>query len=169
MAAHEVVVTDRADEVGGGVDDLLEEVEGGVVLVADAGGQLGRVRVEADAEQGAVLRGGGALVRENLQQDILRHADIALGMARDIDMAYSEDTRIDHSFVTPLSLITPSYDVPIVPIAINCNRPPLVSLARSHEAGVKLGAGGNYPSPIVDHAAARAEYLALGERMKASR
>lgn len=68
-------------------------------------------------------------------------AQAALGgaMARDIDMAFSEDTKIDHSFVTPLSLITPGYDVPIVPIAINCNRPPLVSLARSHEAGVKLG------------------------------
>ena len=66
-------------------------------------------------------------------------AALAGAMARDIDMAFSEDTKIDHSFVTPLSLITPAYDVPIVPIAVNCNRPPLVSLARSHEAGRRIG------------------------------
>lgn len=68
----------------------------------------------------------------------LAQALLAGGMSRGVDLAYSEDTRIDHSFVTPLSLMTPRFDVPIVPLALNCNRPPLVSFARTHEVGRRL-------------------------------
>src|SRR5262245_34445723 len=32
-----------------------------------------------------------------------------------VDLAYSESVSIDHSFVTPLMLTTPKFDVPIVP------------------------------------------------------
>lgn len=60
-------------------------------------------------------------------------------MARDVDLAYSEDTRIDHSFVCPLLLVTPDLDVPIVPIAISCSRPPLPSLARTYSVGQRIG------------------------------
>jgi hypothetical protein len=59
--------------------------------------------------------------------------------ARGVDLVYSEEMRIDHSFVCPLTLVTPGFEVPIVPMVQNCSRPPLPTLARSHEVGRKLG------------------------------
>lgn len=55
-----------------------------------------------------------------------------------IDLAYSEQMQIDHSFAMPLYLAETA--IPIVPIAQNCNYPPLPTLARSYEVGRKLGA-----------------------------
>ena len=68
----------------------------------------------------------------------LAQAALTGSISRGVDMAYSEDTRIDHSFVTPLSLITPAYDVPIVPLALNCNRPPLATFTRVHQVGRRI-------------------------------
>ena len=62
-------------------------------------------------------------------------------IANGVDLAYSESMSIDHSFVTPLRLMTPEFDVPIVPVMQNCNRPPLPTLARSHEVGQRMAAG----------------------------
>jgi 2,3-dihydroxyphenylpropionate 1,2-dioxygenase len=56
-----------------------------------------------------------------------------------VDLAYSETMAIDHSFVTPLTLAFPDAGIPIVPIAQNCNAPPLPSLRRSHAVGRALG------------------------------
>ena len=60
-------------------------------------------------------------------------------MARGVELAFSEQVAIDHSFVMPLSLLTPRLDVPIVPIAQNCNVPPRPSLRRSRELGQAIG------------------------------
>jgi len=59
-------------------------------------------------------------------------------LSQGIDLAYSELMQIDHSFVMPLMLAETK--IPIVPIAQNCNYPPLPTLARSYEVGRKLGA-----------------------------
>jgi 2,3-dihydroxyphenylpropionate 1,2-dioxygenase len=56
-----------------------------------------------------------------------------------VDLAYSEDVSIDHSFVTPLMLSTPGLDVPIVPIVQNTRMPPMPTLERSHTVGRILG------------------------------
>ncbi len=56
-----------------------------------------------------------------------------------IDLAYSEAMSIDHSFITPLMLSEMPSGMPIVPIATNCNAPPLPTLRRSYEVGRKLG------------------------------
>ena len=63
-----------------------------------------------------------------------------------IDLAFSESMQIDHSFVMPLmlglaetSIPALGGTIPIVPIAQNCNFPPLPTLARSYEVGRKLG------------------------------
>ena len=58
---------------------------------------------------------------------------------RGVDANYSEEMKIDHSFVCPLTFITPAFDVPIVPMVMNCSRPPLPTFARSYEVGAKLG------------------------------
>jgi 2,3-dihydroxyphenylpropionate 1,2-dioxygenase len=60
-------------------------------------------------------------------------------MERGVDLGYSEEMQIDHSYVTPLMLITPDFNVPIVPMFQSCSRAPLPTLARSYEVGQKLG------------------------------
>jgi hypothetical protein len=57
----------------------------------------------------------------------------------DVDLAYSEDVSIDHSFVTPLMLVTPDLDVPIVPIVQNCRMRPMPTLRRSRAVGQAIG------------------------------
>jgi aromatic ring-opening dioxygenase catalytic subunit (LigB family) len=59
-------------------------------------------------------------------------------LARDVDLAFSEAMKIDHSFVVPLVLAFDGSSPPIVPIYQNCNVPPLPSLARSHSVGRAL-------------------------------
>jgi hypothetical protein len=59
-------------------------------------------------------------------------------LQRDVDLAFSERVELDHGFVMPLSLITPQWDVPIVPIWENCNVPPQPSFQRSRTVGRAL-------------------------------
>lgn len=59
-------------------------------------------------------------------------------IAKGVDLGYSEQARIDHSFVTPLMLAFGDDFPAIVPIAVNCNVPPLPTFARSYEVGQKL-------------------------------
>ena len=56
-----------------------------------------------------------------------------------VDLAYSEDVSIDHSFVTPLLLATPELDIPIVPIVQNCRMRPMPTLRRSRAVGQAIG------------------------------
>jgi 2,3-dihydroxyphenylpropionate 1,2-dioxygenase len=56
-----------------------------------------------------------------------------------MDLAFSEAVSIDHSFVTPLMLGTPDFDVPIVPIVQNTRMPPMPTLMRSYKVGQLLG------------------------------
>ena len=60
------------------------------------------------------------------------------GVDRGMDLAFSEDVAIDHSFVMPLTLLTPGLDVPIVPVVQNCNVPPRPTFRRSGELGQAL-------------------------------
>jgi len=59
--------------------------------------------------------------------------------------------QIDHSFITPLMLAFGDDFIPIVPIAQNCNVPPLPTLHRSYEVGSKLGSAieGGPPGRVV--------------------
>jgi aromatic ring-opening dioxygenase catalytic subunit (LigB family) len=59
-------------------------------------------------------------------------------MDEGVDLSFSEQSRIDHSFVTPLMLAFGDDPPPIVPIAQNCNFPPMPPLKRSHDVGAKL-------------------------------
>lgn len=60
-------------------------------------------------------------------------------LKRDVDLAFSEQVEIDHAFVMPLSLITPRFDVPIVPFWQNCNVPPQPTFKRSRTVGKAVG------------------------------
>lgn len=59
-------------------------------------------------------------------------------VGRHFDLAFSEDVRIDHSFTMPLTQITPDLDIPIVPVATNCNVPPRPTMQRCRDLGTTI-------------------------------
>jgi 2,3-dihydroxyphenylpropionate 1,2-dioxygenase len=61
------------------------------------------------------------------------------GLQRGVDLSFSEDMAIDHSFVTVLMLANPEARFPIVPVVQNCNIAPRPALKRSYKVGKKLG------------------------------
>ena len=69
-------------------------------------------------------------VHQGLAQTILYGC-----MERGVELAFAERVSIDHSFVMPLSLLTPRLDIPIVPVTQNCNVPPRPSFQRSRVLG----------------------------------
>jgi len=52
-----------------------------------------------------------------------------------IDVAYSEEWKFDHGIMIPLHFLTPQYDLPIIPVNINCQGPPLTPLHRAWAFG----------------------------------
>jgi aromatic ring-opening dioxygenase catalytic subunit (LigB family) len=56
----------------------------------------------------------------------------------DIDLAYGEEWKFDHGIMVPLHFLTPRYDLPVMPVNINCQGPPLIPLKRCYEFGRAL-------------------------------
>ncbi|HTI67940.1 MAG TPA: extradiol ring-cleavage dioxygenase [Caulobacteraceae bacterium] len=56
----------------------------------------------------------------------------------DVDLAYAEEWKFDHGIMVPLHFLTPCYDLPIVPVNINCQGPPLTPLHRAWAFGEAL-------------------------------
>ncbi len=56
-----------------------------------------------------------------------------------IDAAYAEEWKFDHGIMVPLNFLTPGFDLPVIPVNINCQGPPLTPLHRSYEFGIALG------------------------------
>lgn len=56
----------------------------------------------------------------------------------DIDVAYAEEWQFDHGIMVPLNFVTPRYDLPVIPVNINCQGPPLTPLHRAYEFGRSL-------------------------------
>jgi 2,3-dihydroxyphenylpropionate 1,2-dioxygenase len=50
-------------------------------------------------------------------------------------VAYSEEWKFDHGIMIPLHFLTPRYDLPIIPVNINCQGPPLTPLHRAWAFG----------------------------------
>lgn len=55
-----------------------------------------------------------------------------------VDTAYAEEWRFDHGIMVPLHFLTPNYDLPIIPVNINCQGPPLTPLHRAWAFGEAL-------------------------------
>jgi aromatic ring-opening dioxygenase catalytic subunit (LigB family) len=55
-----------------------------------------------------------------------------------VDIAFAEEWRFDHGIMVPLSFLTPEYDLPVVPVNINCQGPPLTPLHRAWAFGEAL-------------------------------
>ncbi len=57
---------------------------------------------------------------------------------QDIDLAYAEEWKFDHGIMVPLNFLTPRYDLPVIPVNINCQGPPLTPLSRAYAFGEAL-------------------------------
>jgi len=51
------------------------------------------------------------------------------------DVAYAEEWRFDHGISVPLHFLTPRYDLPVIPVNINCQGPPLTPVHRAWNFG----------------------------------
>jgi 2,3-dihydroxyphenylpropionate 1,2-dioxygenase len=56
----------------------------------------------------------------------------------DSDVAYAQEWKFDHGIMVPLSFLTPRYDLPVIPVNINCQGPPLIPLQRCYQFGRAL-------------------------------
>jgi aromatic ring-opening dioxygenase catalytic subunit (LigB family) len=56
-------------------------------------------------------------------------------MLEEVDLAYAQEWKFDHGIMVPLNFLTPDYDIPIIPVNINCQGPPLTPLNRAYEFG----------------------------------
>ena len=57
---------------------------------------------------------------------------------QEVDVAYAEEWKFDHGIMVPLHFLTPRYDLPIIPVNINCQGPPLTPLHRAWAFGRAL-------------------------------
>jgi aromatic ring-opening dioxygenase catalytic subunit (LigB family) len=55
------------------------------------------------------------------------------------DVAGAAEMRLDHSFACPMHFLNPDGAIPILPLFVNCNVPPLPSLRRAVALGRALG------------------------------
>ncbi len=56
------------------------------------------------------------------------------------DVSYAEEWKFDHGIMVPLHFLTPRYDLPVIPVNINCQGPPLTPLHRAWQFGRSLRA-----------------------------
>ncbi len=60
---------------------------------------------------------------------------LAVEIMQTVDVAYSEEWKFDHGIMIPLHFLTPRYDLPVIPVNINCQGPPLTPLHRAWAFG----------------------------------
>jgi len=71
---------------------------------------------------------GNAELSKRIIKETMQHSDVA----------YAEEWKFDHGIMVPLHFLTPNYDLPIIPVNINCQGPPLTPLHRAYEFGRSL-------------------------------
>ncbi|MGO9036628.1 MAG: extradiol ring-cleavage dioxygenase, partial [Steroidobacteraceae bacterium] len=59
-------------------------------------------------------------------------------MMGSVDLAYAEEWKFDHGIMVPLHFLTPNFDLPVIPMNINCQGPPLTPLHRAWALGEAL-------------------------------
>ncbi len=63
---------------------------------------------------------------------------LAEQVMQSVDVAYAEEWKCDHGIMVPLNFLTPDYDLPVIPVNINCQGPPLTPLHRAWAFGEAL-------------------------------
>ena len=69
---------------------------------------------------------------QSLSQRLVR------SVMQDIDLAYAEEWKFDHGIMVPLHFLTPKFDLPVIPVNINCQGPPLTPVKRAWAFGEAL-------------------------------
>ena len=57
---------------------------------------------------------------------------------KSVDTAFAEEWKFDHGIMVPLNFLPPKYDLPVIPVNINCQGPPLTPLHRAWAFGEAL-------------------------------
>ena len=60
---------------------------------------------------------------------------LAQEIMQTVDVAYAEEWKFDHGIMVPLHFLTPKFDLPVIPVNINCQGPPLTPLHRAWAFG----------------------------------
>ena len=81
-----------------------------------------------------------AIARQRIPGNAGLSRRVIEALLADIDVAYAEEWKFDHGIMVPLHFLTPAYDLPIVPVNINCQGPPLTPLHRAWAFGEALRA-----------------------------
>lgn len=63
---------------------------------------------------------------------------LIVGVMEEVDVAYAEEWKFDHGIMVPLHFLTPRFDLPVVPVNVNCQGPPLTPLKRAWAFGEAL-------------------------------
>jgi 2,3-dihydroxyphenylpropionate 1,2-dioxygenase len=79
-----------------------------------------------------------AIARRRVPGNAQLSRSIIEAMLGDIDLAYAEEWKFDHGIMVPLHFLTPRYDVPVIPVNVNCQGPPLTPLKRAYDFGRAL-------------------------------
>ena len=79
-----------------------------------------------------------AIPRTRIRGNAQLSRRLIASMLRDVDLAYAEEWKFDHGIMVPLHFLTPRYDVPVIPVNINCQGPPLTPLTRAWALGEAL-------------------------------
>jgi aromatic ring-opening dioxygenase catalytic subunit (LigB family) len=79
-----------------------------------------------------------AIARRNVPGNAALSRRLIELVMRDVDVAYAEEWKFDHGIMVPLNFLTPRYDLPVIPVNVNCQGPPLTPLARAYEFGRAL-------------------------------
>ncbi|MFN3258672.1 MAG: extradiol ring-cleavage dioxygenase [Ilumatobacter sp.] len=76
------------------------------------------------------------------RRSIPGHKDLSHRLITEVmqtsDVSYAEEWKFDHGIMVPLHFLTPRYDLPVVPVNINCQGPPLTPLHRAWTFGEAL-------------------------------
>ena len=76
------------------------------------------------------------------RRDIPANPDLSLRIIEEVmqtvDVGYAQEWKFDHGLSVPLHLLVPEYDIPVIPVNINCQAPPLTPLHRAWEFGKAL-------------------------------
>ncbi len=87
--------------------------------------------------------------RTRVPGDVAASRTVLTEVMNTVDVAYCEEWRFDHGISVPLHFLTPSYDVPVIPVNINCQGPPLAPLHRAWALGEALRrAADNMPERV---------------------
>jgi aromatic ring-opening dioxygenase catalytic subunit (LigB family) len=76
--------------------------------------------------------------RARVPGDASLSARLIREMMQTVDLAYAEEWKFDHGIMVPLHFLTPGFDLPVVPVNINCQGPPLTPLHRAWALGEAL-------------------------------